>query len=181
MTFFKPSVLVAMALLGATGALADGPVSAGPGATVAPLPAARPHHVYLVGTLRVSQPWVQTTGDTSAAYLLVENHSSSPERLIGAKVEGAQSVSLAPGGASGGDSEGGLMIPGNGQLALLPGGPHLVLNGMPAVAAKGPPIAGIVQFERSGDVHLDFLTDRDEAVGDDQTAPSTAKPPSPLQ
>ncbi len=153
---------VVAALIGLAPAYADD--------TVAPVtPAGRPHHVFLVGMLRVTQPWIdvsQTAADDAPAYLIVENRSAIPDYLTGASLEGVAAVAIA-----GDATSKGLVIPPNSKVLLQADAAHLVLHGIHGLTARSAPVPGTLRFERSGMLHLQFDTDRAQAMQDDQGAP----------
>lgn len=146
-------------------------------ATPAETVKARPHHVYLIGSLRITQPWIDVTGapgGDAPAYLTVENRGEGPDRLVGASVAGAASAAIVP--ASGADDGSGVPVPARGTVMLKPGEAHLAVRGLSGVTAASPPLEATLRFERAGSLHLSFTTDQAAAMRDDDSAPSDDRP-----
>ena len=176
----RPMLTGSLLVLLATGAMA---ADANQGTSIDPTVAksVKPHHVYLVGDLRVRQPWidVQDGSDTRAdAYLVVENRGASPERLTGASTEAADHVIIvAANEASGGDREG-VTIPPRSTVTLRPDDTHLQLDGLHADVRGKSKIDGVLAFERAGPLHIQFSTTHVDALDEDQTETPAADPTS---
>ena len=166
----RPLVLRALLLaIGTVAAQAEDAPPAVPGAA-----ADRPHHVYLVGELRVTQPWIDAAADTATladGYLVVENRGQSADRLVGVDIGIADEVSLATSASETTAAASGLPIAAGGRLVLKPGDAHLVLHGLHHDIARGERIPGVVRFEEAGPVTVEFTTNRADALNDDQSEP----------
>ena len=135
----------------------------------------RPHHVYLVGQLRVKQPWIDAETDTAAladGYLVIENRGQSSDKLVGVELGIADEVALSTSASETTDAPAGMPIAAGGTLALKPGDAHLVLRGIHHDIKKGDRIPGIVRFEEAGPLKVEFTTNRADALNDDQSEPS---------
>ncbi len=138
------------------------------------------HHVYLVGSLLVTQPWIdlgEAAGSDRSGYLTIENRGGAPDRLTGASVDGAASVTVAAATPTDRD---GVTIPPQSVVALEPGQAHLILHGMQGVTRDSPPLGGTLHFERAGALHVSFSTHRTDATSEDQTTPATEEKPVDL-
>lgn len=158
-------IAVLTGLMAATGACADEAVP-----TTDTAPQGLSHHVYLIGSLRVSQAWIDVTGGPggdSPAYFVVQNRGEAPDRLMGARVAGAASASVLPAA---------VVVPAGETVLLRPGQAHLVVRGLSGITSTSPPVEGTLLFEKSGALHLSFLTDQAAAVRDDGPPPSEDKP-----
>lgn len=170
----KPRVVaVFWALMAATAACAAG---AAPPADLAGK--APSHHVYLIGSLRVTQPWIDVTGapgQDAPAYLVVQNRGETPDRLTGASVAGAASTALVP-AANAVASGAAVVVPAGATVLLEPGQAHLVVHGLGGITTTSPPVDGTLRFERAGSLSLSFMTDRAAAMAEDGLLPSEDKP-----
>lgn len=146
-------------------------------ATSAETATSRPHHVYLIGSLRISQPWIDvsgTPGGDAPAYLTVENRGEGPDRLIGVSVAGAASAMLVSASGATTSDPGTLAIAAGSTVALKPGDVHLMVRGLTGVATASPTLEATLRFERAGSLHVSFMTDK--AAATDDSAPSADKP-----
>lgn len=146
-------------------------------ATPAETVTARPHHVYLIGSLRITQPWIDVTGapgGDAPAYLTVENRGEGSDRLVGISVVGAASATLVS--AAGTVDGSSVPVPAGSTVTLKPGEAHLAVHGLTGVTTASQPLEATLRFERAGSLHLSFMTDRAAALSDDDTAPTDDKP-----
>lgn len=140
---------------------------------------ARPHHVYLIGSLRVSQPWVDVTGapgGDAPAYLTLENRGEGPDRLVGVSFAAAASAAIVVASGAVGSDGSMVPVPAGSTVTLKPGDAHLVVHGLTGVTTGSPSLEATLRFERAGTLHLSFMTDRAAAMSDDDSAPSEDKP-----
>lgn len=162
----KPyAITLLCGLMAATGAYAD---DAAPMVDATPRTAS--HHVYLIGSLRVTQPWIDVTGTPggdASAYLVVQNRGAAPDRLTGASVVGATSASVLPAV---------VMVPAGATVVLQPGQAHLVVHGLNGITTTSPPVDATLRFESAGSLHLSFMTDRAAALRNDEPVPSEDRP-----
>lgn len=146
----------------------DAPPAPGTGAD-------RPHHVYLVGQLRVMQPWIDADADTATladGYLVIENRGQSADKLVGVELGIADDVSLSSSAIETAEGFTAMPIAAGGKLVLKPGEAHLVLHGIHQDIKKGDRIPGVVRFEEAGPLKVEFSTNRADALSDDQSEPS---------
>ena len=139
---------------------------------------ARSRHVYLIGSLRVSQAWIDVTGASGAdapAYLTIENRGEGFDRLVGVSFAGAATATIVATSGTAQDNASGVPVPAGTTVTLKPGEAHLVVHGLTGVTTASPPLEATLRFERAGPLHLSFTTDRAAATNDGST-PSEDKP-----
>lgn len=172
MTNGNPLLVAALAIIAGVGAAqADDPAP-----PKAPAPV---RHVYLIGTLRITQPYLDLPPGPDGpvlGHLTIENRGDAPDRLIGATADGGGSVALVT--ASEGPTDV-VTVPANATLVLAPGADHLALSGLGGITAASAPVAAILHFERAGFLHVGFETDRAK-VWVEKPEPATADKPVDL-
>lgn len=127
-------------------------------------------------SVQVSKPWVRTNpvpGRPSAAFFEIDNSADKDDRLTGVSV---------PGGGRGElhthDHKDGIMrmfqidsvtVPARGQMALAPGGHHIMLFDLPPLEVGGH-LSLILHFENAGDVDIsaEVRSIADQGPGSDQ-------------
>ncbi len=92
---------------------------------------------------------------TSAAYMVIKNEGSDPDRLVGAMSDIAEAVEIHQTVMEGDvmkmrQVEGGLEIPAKGEVRLKPGGYHIMLIGVKQQLKPGDRFTLILEFEKSG-------------------------------
>lgn len=110
--------------------------------------------------LAIKAPWSRaTSGRVGVVYMIVENHGSSPEKLVGARSPLAAEASIhrtemeqnvmrmRPAGT--------LEIPKGGRVELAPGGLHIMLMGLTGPLEEGGIVPLILTFEHAGDVSIE--------------------------
>jgi copper(I)-binding protein len=112
----------------------------------------------------VSQAWSRATpkgAKVAGGYLTIENHGARPDRLLSAwstaaaKVEIHQ-MALQDGIMTMRPLDGGLAIPPDGTVTLVPGGDHIMFIGLTAPFEEGQRIPVLLNFERSGQTEASF-------------------------
>ena len=114
------------------------------------------------GDIEVHEPWARAamTGENSAAYMMVHNHSSSADELIGASSDVADAVELhlSQMGANGEMQ----MIPqesialGAGEeIMLQPGSYHIMLIGLKKDIKVGDKIQITLHFKNHADITVE--------------------------
>jgi copper(I)-binding protein len=114
------------------------------------------------GDIEVHEPWARAAmaGEISAAYMIVHNHSSSSDALIGASSDAADAVEihLSQMGANGEMQ----MIPQEsvplaaGEEAVFqPGGLHIMLIGLKKDLKAGDTIQVTLHFKNHADITVD--------------------------
>ena len=111
------------------------------------------------GSLHIAHPWARSTAQgqrNGGAYLEIDNHGSTGERLLGVRGDVAESVQLHRMAM-----EGNVMrmrevkaidIPAGAKVALAPGGYHVMLLGLKAPLATGSSFPLTLTFEKAGEV-----------------------------
>jgi periplasmic copper chaperone A len=109
---------------------------------------------------------VSTMMSTSgAAFMVIENHSASDDRLIRATSDIAEKVELHTHKDAGNgvmqmiEVEEGFVIPAGGSHALARGGDHVMFLGLKQPLAHGDTVTVTLTFERSGDVVVEVPVD----------------------
>lgn len=118
-------------------------------------------HAVKGAEIRISHPWVRPTPPgavTAAAYLTVTNPTGVPDRLLAVISPAATRVAIHAMTMTGGvmrmrEVAGGLVIPADGAVALVPGGGyHLMLVGVKRPLRIGMRVPATLTFAKAGDV-----------------------------
>jgi copper(I)-binding protein len=124
-------------------------------------------HEALAGDLTIEHPYARATAEVQkngAAYVVIRNHGSEPERLLGARIGEAQAVELhgttvtAEGVARMRRAEAVEILPG-GEARLAPGGLHLMLVGLKTPLVEGTSFPMTLVFERAGEVEVEVMVE----------------------
>ena len=135
--------------------------------TFAPAQSASAHD-YKVGTLEINHPWSRTTPEgakVAAGYFTVRNTGTTPDRLltltsdISGKAEIHEMAVNAEGVMTMRPVEGGLEIPAGGEVALKPGGYHVMFMELKQAPKDGKRFKGSLTFEKAGTVEVEFAVD----------------------
>lgn len=121
------------------------------------------HHEYSLGDIKIQTPWSRATPPTAnvaAGYLTLKNDGDTPERFIGASSTSAQRVEIHTMDMVDDVMQmrhlsDGLEIPAGEEVALAPGGYHLMLIGLGAPLAEGDRVPLTLAFE-SGTVDVEL-------------------------
>ena len=109
----------------------------------------------------VEQPWARAaTTANGAAYLMLENRGTEPDRLVGVATAAARSAELH---SSSVDAKGvasmrpvqAVELPPGGHAALAPGGLHIMLVGLTQPLKAGEHFPLTLTFEKAGAVTVD--------------------------
>ena len=127
-------------------------------------------HEFKLGTLTIDHPWSRATpagAKVAAGYLVVRNSGAEPDRLISATAEVAETAEIHEMGMKNGIMSmraiaEGLEVPAGSEMALKPGGYHLMLLGLKRPLHKGEKFAGTLTFEHAGTVSIEYVV---EGVG----------------
>ncbi|WP_137388010.1 copper chaperone PCu(A)C [Rhodoligotrophos defluvii] len=128
-------------------------------------PSASWSHEYKVGPLVVDQPWSRATAaKVGAGYVTIRNQGEAADRLVSASAEVATSVeihamSMKDGVMTMRALPQGLEIPAGQDVALKPGGHHLMLLGLKQPLKRGETFPGTLTFEKAGTVAVEFLVE----------------------
>jgi copper(I)-binding protein len=123
-------------------------------------------HGYRIGDLRIEHPWARpTVSDRTpgAAYFVVTNRGETNDRLIEVRPHpdfagrGEIHTHIDDGGVLRmREVEDGLIIPAGAEVALQPGGLHIMLYELAGPLHEGDLHAMTLVFERSGEIEVAF-------------------------
>jgi copper(I)-binding protein len=119
---------------------------------------------YKAGDMTVSGTWARATpggAKVGAGYLSLKNAGKQPDRLVGASLEGAESVQIHEMSMEGGvmkmrELPKGIEIAPGAAAELKPEGNHLMFMGLKQPIKEGAPVKGTLVFERAGKVDVTF-------------------------
>ena len=114
--------------------------------------------------ISVKHAWSRATpkgAQVAVGYLTIENHSSSPDRLISAATSAATKIEIHEMVTLDGvmvmrPVEDGLTIPRGASVTLAPGGSHLMFTGINTPFSEGEHIAAALTFEKAGKIDVTF-------------------------
>ncbi|MBQ0802024.1 MAG: copper chaperone PCu(A)C [Sulfitobacter litoralis] len=104
---------------------------------------------------------------SGAAFMVVMNHSSADDRLIGASSDVADKVELHShrsddnGIMRMGEIEGGVAIAADEMHAFKRGGDHLMFMGLKESLVEGAMVPVTLEFEKAGAVEIEVMVDQD--------------------
>jgi copper(I)-binding protein len=119
------------------------------------------------GELTIEHPHARATvavQKNGAAYMVIRNRGSEPDRLLGARTGEAQAAELhgttvdAEGVARMRPAEA-VEIPPGGEAKLAPGGLHLMLVGLKRPLVEGTSFPMTLVFERAGEVEVEVMVE----------------------
>lgn len=129
--------------------------------TALALPAAA--HEYAKGSLHIAHPWARPAaqGLNGAAYLVVHNASRTADVLKAVEAPIATKVELHRSSTVNGVSSmtampQGLAVPARGELALAPGGAHIMLVGLKQPLTDGAKVPATLVFQNAGRVRVEL-------------------------
>lgn len=120
------------------------------------------------GGVQVSDAYMRASGamaTSGAAFMVIENHGASDDRLIAATAEISERVELhthrsdANGVMRMIEVEEGFAIPAGGSHALARGGDHVMFLGLKQPLADGDVVTVTLTFEGAGDVVVEIPVD----------------------
>ncbi|NLB58910.1 MAG: copper chaperone PCu(A)C [Gammaproteobacteria bacterium] len=114
--------------------------------------------------IAIHDPWLRQpppSAQVSAGYLQIGNPGDEADRLVSVETDAAERVEIHEMDEVDGvmrmrEVEGGLEIPAGGQVALQPGGYHLMLMGAREGLDAGRQVDAVLVFERAGRVEVAF-------------------------
>ncbi len=114
--------------------------------------------------IAIHDPWLRQpppSAQVSAGYLQIDNPGDEADRLVSVETDAAERVEIHEMDEVDGvmrmrEVEGGLEIPAGGQVALQPGGYHLMLMGAREGLEAGQQVDAVLVFERAGRVEVAF-------------------------
>ncbi|MGI9406179.1 MAG: copper chaperone PCu(A)C [Hyphomicrobiaceae bacterium] len=118
------------------------------------------------GDLTIHAAWARATpkgAKVGAAYLVVTNNGSAPDRLVSVESPIAARVQIHEMKMTDGvmkmrAMEGGLTIPAGARVELEPGLDHLMLMGLKGPIKRNDPFTATLTFEKAGTVEVMFET-----------------------
>lgn len=122
-------------------------------------------HEFKAGELEIVHPWSRATppgAKVAAGYVTIRNGGSSADRLIGASAEIAGKTEIhemavdARGVMTMRPLSDGVEVPAGGEVALKPGGLHIMFVNINRGAAEGEKLKGSLTFEKAGTVEVEF-------------------------
>ena len=124
-------------------------------------------HEAQAGDLTIEHPYARATvavQKNGAAYMVIRNRGSEPDRLLGARTGEAQAAELhgttvtAEGVARMRPAEA-VEIPPGGEAKLAPGGLHVMLVGLGSPLVEGTSFPMTLVFERAGEVEVKVMVE----------------------
>lgn len=128
------------------------------------LSAAVTAHEFKVADVEITHPYLAATlpgAKTAAAYMILTNTGSEPDRLLAIETDAAVRVEFHQSVVTDGVSRmrpiaGGLEIPAGGEYRLGADGSHAMLVGLSAPIGLGQLIEATLYFEKAGQLELTF-------------------------
>ena len=114
-----------------------------------------------IGALEISDVWARpSAGPTGAAYMKIENEGAAGDRLVAVETPRASKTELHTTVMDGDvmrmrQLEDGIAIPADGEVALRPGGMHVMLMGLTAPLKVGERFPLTLMFEKAGRTTLE--------------------------
>lgn len=124
-------------------------------------------HEFKSGDLELVHPWSRETPEgakVAAGYVRIVNHGSEADRLVAVSGEIAGRTEIHEMAV---DDKGvmtmrpvdGVAIPPGGEVALAPGGYHIMFLDLKDARRKGESFSGSLTFEKAGTVEVEFSVD----------------------
>jgi periplasmic copper chaperone A len=135
---------------------------------------------FKAGDIVIDKAWSRATPNGSpvgVGYLVIHNHGVAPDKLVGGSAEFAGAISIHEMSKDSGimrmrELTSGLEIPPHGEVALSPGGYHIMFTGLKQPLKKGDNVKATLTFEHAGIIAVEFAVG---AVG--ASAPAGAPAP----
>lgn len=136
-------------------------------------------HDYQAGDLEIVHPWSRATPQgarVGAGYMVLRNNGAEADRLVSVTSEVAPRAEIhemavdADGVMTMREVSDGIEIPAGGEVALEPGGYHLMFIGLEEGLAEGALFTGTLVFERAGEVEVDYAVEPMGGGGHDHGA-----------
>lgn len=117
----------------------------------------------------IQDPYARAAGATAiagAAFMVVENHGHSADRLVAARSDAAARVELHTHVQDGDvmrmtEVEDGFVIPAHGTHALARGGDHVMFMGLTGPFIQGETVTVTLIFEQAGEIVLEIPIDNE--------------------
>lgn len=133
----------------------------------------------MVGNLKISNPWARATpkgASVGGAYMTIINTGNVPDRLLGGSSDASNHFEIHEMSMENGVMKmrplgKGLEIKSGQTVEFKPGGYHVMFVGLKAQFEEGQHIKATLQFEKAGNIGVDFAV---RSIGA-QTGSSTDK------
>lgn len=127
-------------------------------------------HDFRVGDLTLDHPWARATphgAKVAGGFVAIANKGAADDRLVSATAEIADTTEIHSMAMNNGvmtmrPLPDGLILPAGGEVALEPGGYHLMFIGLKKMLKQGDSFTGTLTFENAGTVEVTFTV---EAIG----------------
>jgi periplasmic copper chaperone A len=124
-------------------------------------------HERTAGDVIIDHPHAHATAavqKNGAAYMIIRNRGSAPERLLAVRTNEARSAevhgtTITPEGVAQMRRVEAINIPPDGEVRLAPGGLHVMLTGLKGPLVEGTSFPMTLVFERAGEVGVEIMVD----------------------
>ncbi len=122
------------------------------------------------GSLTIENPWARASmGPIAGAFLVIRNDGGEMDRLVGLSSEAAGDVQIHQtrevNGVMTMRRVDGIDVPPHGEVALKPGGYHIMLMGLKAPLKVGDTLPLTLKFQKAGAVPVTAAVVKPGAVG----------------
>lgn len=119
---------------------------------------------YKIGEVEVDDLWVRASApgqSNGVGYMDIDNDAKTPDRLLSITSDAAERVELhvvetANGVARMRQVEGGIALPADSEVKLVPGGYHVMFVKLKAPFIDGATVPARLRFEKAGEVAVRF-------------------------
>ena len=122
-----------------------------------------------IGALTIGEPWARASAGTAAGAFLNIRNDGEADRLIGVTSEIAGETALHESRMDGGVMQmrhvEGIAVPAHGEVALKPGGYHVMLMGLKAPLKAGDTVPLTLLFQNGGAVRVAVKVEALGAMG----------------
>ena len=134
-------------------------------------------HEFKLGDLTIGHPWSRATlpgAKVAAGYLTIKNAGSTADRLVSVTSDIAgkgevHEMTVKDGVMTMRPLDGGVEIPGGGEVKLEPGSYHIMFMELKAPAVEGVKFPGTLTFEKAGTVKVEFAVEKAGGEADHST------------
>jgi periplasmic copper chaperone A len=128
---------------------------------------------FKAGDITIDRAWSRATPKGAAVgvgYFVIHNHGATADKLTGGSADFAAGVSVHEMTKDNGvmrmrELTSGLEIPANGEIALSPGGYHIMFTGLKQPLEKGASVKASLTFEHAGTIAVEFVVGGVGAAG----------------
>ena len=120
------------------------------------------------GAIMITDPYARVSrpgAPSGAAFMVIENHGDTDDRLIAARTDIAARVELhthidkGDGVMQMTEIDGGIVVPAGGKHMMVRGGDHVMFMGLNQTLAHGESVEVTLQFEKAGDITVTIPVD----------------------